>query len=122
MGEPPRKKARAPSYKIEIAGDDSHKAKTYEMIKIIKHHMLVIHEKGTTNGDIIQDALSHYMSVLENVVPEFPGSVVEVKKDKTNDMPLFLSSAPSLQRCIALAELHGRFCDKQLAIKKQKMK
>ena len=44
MGEPPRKKARAPSYKIEIAGDDSHKAKIYEMIKVIKHHMLVIHE------------------------------------------------------------------------------
>ena len=122
MGEPPRKKARAPSYKIEIAGDETHKAKTYEMIKTIKHHMLVIQEKGTTNGDIIQDALSHYISVLERVVPDYPGSVVEVKKDKTSDMTLFLSCAPSLQRCIALSELHGRFCDKQLKIKKQKMK
>ena len=101
MEEPPRKKARAPSYKIEIAGDESHKAKTYEMIKIIKHHMLVIQEKGATNGDIIQEALSHYISVLEKVLPDYPGSVVEVEKDKTNDMPIFLSSAPSLQRCIA---------------------
>lgn len=114
--DPDRVRYRAPSFKLEFAGDHQVKEAIRDSMARMKQKMKELHKVHATNTDIINTALQYWLDNHDNQQRDFTGNYVDAEKASV-DQPLFLCATQSAKNLIQQTTQHNRLCNSQLDIR-----
>ena len=113
-------RARPPSFKIEVPGDQQKKVKSQKKCKKIRGLLMNTFNRPVNNGDILEAALNFWIEghVQDQDAQTFPTTLKKLKNKKDTSENMFISTMSCVQKLTEMAEHHGRNCKNNLKQKK----
>ena len=115
--EPPRKRPRPASFKIEIPGDDAMETRFLLKLQEVRHHLTSQLNQTLSNWDIMNNVFDFWREqhTASRAAPHTPDHVIT--KDACNQK-LMVVAQSSLEKFQEITEKHSRSCSKKLHITK----
>ena len=115
--EPPKKRPRPASFKIEIPGYDAMKTRFLLKLQEVRHHLTSQLNQPLSNWDIMNNVFDFWREkhTASRAAPHTPDHVIT--KDACNQK-LMVVAQSSLEKFQEITEKHSRSCSKKLHITK----
>lgn len=118
MSQPDRsRKTRAPSFKIELPGDDSVKNRIKTKMNHVKKQISEKSSKPGNLAEVIESALDAWISLNDDASGPKVSSEQYVAKTKTSQ-EMYLVCHDSIQKLTDLCQDHAKYCPAKLIVKK----
>ena len=103
-------RARPPSFKIEVPGDQQKKSEITEKMQKIRGLLMNTFNRPVNNGDILEAALNFWIAghVQDQDAQTFPTTLKKLKNKKDASENMFISTMSCVQKLTEMAEHHGR--------------
>ena len=113
-------RARPPSFKIEVPGDQQKKSEITEKMQKIRGLLMNTFNRPVNNGDILEAALNFWIEghVQDHDAQTFPTTLKKLKNKKDASENMFISTMSCVKKLTEMAEHHGRNCKNNLKQKK----
>ena len=111
------KRVRAPSFKLEVPGDSTVKEGIMKKITSVRDALMKsLSQPQVTHAQILDTVLSYWLE-SQATTPRGPSvSTHQEISEHQSTEDIFLTTQSSLDKLIALAEDHGRYCASRLSI------
>ena len=122
MDEPPKKRQKYPTFRIELRGDDCQKESLQQKMHKAQNGLQKMSSKNVTKYDLIEAAIE---SLLEKQgetknanACEYPTSFIQISKNDSNSENIFVSTESAIHKALDISKHHARFCELDLRSKK----
>ncbi len=117
--EPPRKRNRPESFKIEFPGDVNFRRFVSDGMQKVRQHLLTSWNRPVSNSDILKHLLSlHNDPKDDDTENRYDFNTYQQANRQDVDQTMFVTMDTSLQKCLDISAYHARLCPAELKVQK----